>query len=480
MKKNQIILFSVLLGCLGLTAQEKSKTYKETFNVGNDAVLEINTTHVDIEFETWDKNEVEITAVIELDGASEEEAARYFEKSPIEIKGNSQEIEISTSNRNSLSFALAGESFNLVAPDIEPLFLDLEIPEMPEMPELAVIPDMPPLPPMPPMPFANFDYKEFQKDGEKYMKKWKKEFDKSFDEEYKKRFEEWGKEMEERSEIRKELFEERQELREEAREDRQKAMKELQQVREEQRRALQEQRKALRDQVREQRDVLISSGASEAPNIFYFSADGEKKKYKVKKTIKVKMPKSVKLKMNVRHGEVKLAELAKDINASLQYASLFGATIDGSGTNIRASYSPVVIQKWNIGELKTDYSENVNIKVVGELKLNSVSSNVVIDRITKKGNLTNNFGVLQINSISNNFSDMDIIVKNGELNCKMPSGAFLVEVNETGSELKYPARLVLEKTSNLNNVLHKGYHINKNGSKSIHINSKYSEVVLEN
>ncbi len=479
MNRNRIMLFSALLGCLNLQAQDKTKTYTETFNVGSDAILEINTSHADIEFETWNKNEVEITAIIELEGASDEEAEHYFMETPIEIKGNSKEIEISTSNRNSWSFALAGDEFDIVAPSVEPLFLDLEIPEIPELPELMVIPEMPPLPPMPPMPFTDFDYEEFQKDGEKYMKKWKQEFDKNFDEEYQKRFEAWGKEMEKRSQERKERIEERQRLRGEAREEREKAMEERQKARDEQRKALREQREVLREQVREERNVFISRNDGESPSVFYFSSDGEKEKYKVKKTIKVKMPKSVKLKMNVRHGEVKLAALAKDINASLQYASLLGTTVDGSATNIRASYSPVVVQKWNYGRLKTDYSERVSLKEVGELKLNAVSSNVIIDRINKSAYLTNNLGVLQINSISNNFSDMDIIVKNGELSCKIPAAAFLVEVNETGSQLKYPKRLVLEKSTNFNNVLLKGYHINRNGGRSIHIDSKYSEVILE-
>ena len=50
-----------LMVSIGLGAQTKSKTYKETFNVGDDAVLEINTSHADVEFETWDKNQVEIS-----------------------------------------------------------------------------------------------------------------------------------------------------------------------------------------------------------------------------------------------------------------------------------------------------------------------------------------------------------------------------------------------------------------------------------
>jgi len=56
MNMNQQILFKTLaltlLSTTGLFAQKESKTFKETFNVADDAVVEINTTHTDIEFET--------------------------------------------------------------------------------------------------------------------------------------------------------------------------------------------------------------------------------------------------------------------------------------------------------------------------------------------------------------------------------------------------------------------------------------------
>ncbi|MEP4947491.1 MAG: hypothetical protein ABJU26_08100, partial [Flavobacteriaceae bacterium] len=100
---NHHILFNVFLfamagiSCCG---QEKSKTYKETFNVGNDAVLNINTSHADIEFETWNKDQVEITAIVELEGATDEDAKSYFKGDVIKIIGNSKEIEVSTGSRS--------------------------------------------------------------------------------------------------------------------------------------------------------------------------------------------------------------------------------------------------------------------------------------------------------------------------------------------------------------------------------------------
>ena len=83
MNRNHQILFNLgllLFSIATLSGQEStSKTYKETFNVASDAVLDINTSHADIEFETWDKNQVEITAVVELEEATKEEAERFFE-----------------------------------------------------------------------------------------------------------------------------------------------------------------------------------------------------------------------------------------------------------------------------------------------------------------------------------------------------------------------------------------------------------------
>jgi hypothetical protein len=45
----------------GAFAQTKSKTFKETFNVGENTVVNINTSNTDIEFETWNKNQIENT-----------------------------------------------------------------------------------------------------------------------------------------------------------------------------------------------------------------------------------------------------------------------------------------------------------------------------------------------------------------------------------------------------------------------------------
>nr|WP_299384306.1 hypothetical protein [Allomuricauda sp.] len=480
MNRNQI-LFSVLLfvlaGYVGW-GQEKTKTYKETFNVGDETVLNIDTKHADIEFETWDRQEVEITAVVELDGATDEEAKEFFESDAIKIMGNSKEIQVRTSGSQFGVVAPGSFKFNdmeIVIPDaplIEPLFEELHIPEIPEV---FVLPE---LPPVPPVPFTDFDYDAYKKDGDKYLKEWKKSFDKSFSKDYQKKIEEWRERVEEmaeeREQEREKMLEEREAVREEARAAREEARAAMQEARAAQR----EEHQKFRERYAERRTFTIRSG--DDSNIFYFSSDdGEHREYKVKKRIKIKMPKSVKLKMNVRHGEVKLSANTKNIKASLSHASLLASTIDGVRTDIRASYTPVVVQKWNYGQLKTDFSEKVDLKEVGELRLNAVSSHVTINKLVDKVLATNNLGALRINSVADEFSNIDITVENGEVDFTIPSVPFTIYVNETTSDFAYPEILAIGSSKNYNTNVHKGYHIKNDGSKTININSKYSEVVLK-
>lgn len=472
MNRNHHILFNLVLLASSLLpiqiqGQETSKTQRETFTVGDDAVLNINTSHADIEFEIWDKNQVEVTAVVELGDASEEEAKNYFEKDVVKIIGNSKEIEVSTQKRDFELFSQGDFDFNFIVPKmsfIEPLFENLQIPKLPGA---TAIPE---LPPMPPVPHIQFDYKAYEKKGDKYLKEWKREFDENFGQEYRSRLKEWGEKVEEKARERTERLEKRKMERKALIEKRSKLRGKAPAKREEHR--------AERDKIRPRHGFGVHAD-DDGPSAFYFSSNGEKKWYKVKKRIMIKMPKSVKLKMNVRHGEVKLASNAMNIRASLSYASLLGSTIDGMGTDIRASYSPVVVQRWNHGQLRTDYSQRVSLKEVGELQLNSVSSNVVIDRLVTKALVINNLGKLRINSVSNNFTRIDISVENGEVDCKLPTVPFSIYMNGTTSDFKYPKALAIRSSRWNKTNVHKGYHIKDRSNRSINISSKYSEVVLK-
>jgi hypothetical protein len=190
------------------------------------------------------------------------------------------------------------------------------------------------------------------------------------------------------------------------------------------------------------------------------------------------MPKSVKLKMNVRHGEVKLAENTKDLRATLSYARLLASTIDGERTEIIASYSPVNVLRWNFGSLQTDFSDKVDLNEVNNLNLRANSSDVTIGRLLKNVRIEQNLGELRIKSVADNFDNMDIVLQNGEFFSDTPASSYSVKINGTASSFIPPSFLKLTKKGDEKNVVYTGYHLSNNTNRAILINSHYSEVVL--
>lgn len=450
----------LLLVAYGVNAQKQTKTYKEIFNVNKDAVLDINTSNADIEFETWSKDQIQVETVLEIDGMSAKEAEEYFERNELKVIGNSKKVEVSTGRgaffSNNFSFSSShptiihskgqlAKAINLIS-DMDSLYITTP-------PNLMHINT------------PSFDYKVYKKDGKKYLAKWQKKFEKEFDEKKVKELEEWAKKMEKKVA---------------AMEINTKAIKKEAEAMEKKSRELALKHKAL---AKKNHDIIIRNSQNNLSfpgndNIFYFSSDGEDKHIKVKKTIKIKMPKSATIKMNVRHGEVKLAENTRNIKANLNYSSLLASTIDGEDTYVTASYSPVSVKQWNLGQLVADYSDEITLAVVNDIKLTSVSSEIVIDKLMKSAFINNDFGSLIVNNVSNDFITFDASVKNGELQFKLPQTSYVVYVKGNKSKLATPTSLQLNKTQNGTTIVHKGYNGSRNSDKSINIDSTYSEVVL--
>ncbi|NJB37572.1 hypothetical protein [Croceivirga sp. JEA036] len=477
MNRNQLLFNGIGMFLLPMVfwAQGKSRTYTETFNVGEETVLEINTSHTDIAFEAWDKNQVEIIATVTVEEATDEEVKNFFKNEPFTILGNSKKIAVNSRDGSSTWQFMANDFSGDVYMDVEPIFLDLEIPDLPEVEAVIGTMPAPPVPPLPPMPNKTFDYEKFKAEGESYLKEWSKDFEKGFDKEYQKKMEEWSKKVEEQVK----QWEKKHGKRAKAMEKRAELMEERAQKRaelQERRQEIIEERILAREDVRE---AIRISRANDTPSVFYYNNAGKSTKYKVKRELKIKLPKSVRLKMNVKHGEVKLASLTKNLEASLRYASLLGQTIDGDHTTVSAAYSPIEVQKWNLGQLNTKHSDAVYLKEVGELQYTLVSSNAKIGKVNSKAYITNNLGKLSIAQLGQGFKDVDVTLVNGELNCKLPTSPLSLYVNGTASEVSCSKNLQLERTTNNSTVIYKGYQQQKNGGGALTINAKYSEVVLE-
>ncbi len=479
MKQSPVFKSLALFLCLisiGAYGQKQTKTYSEKFTVTADAVLDIDTSHTDIDFETWNKDQIAIEGTVELEGATPKEAEEYFRQQGIEIMGNSKKVSVTTGNGNSWVSQAFGNMENL----------HIEIPELPEFESFEMdfdIAELADVPPLPPTPNPNFDYEAFQKDGEDYLKEWQKNFQENFGEPYQKSMEAWQQKMEAKQEEmlakREKLLEKKMEAHADRMENRAEAMSKHAEKRAE------AHQKGL--------EIYQSRGNSDSaspyfiqknnwenrPNIFYFNSEDENRNFKIKKSIKIKMPKATKIQMNVRHGEVNMAGNTKNMNATLNHASLLAAVIDGDETKVRASYSPVSVQHWNYGDLQVAYSENVKLQEVLNLHLNATSSQVTIANLNKSAFIKNDFGPLAIQSISDDFETLDVSLENAALTSKLPTTAYKIYVNSTHSEFVAPYILELEKIKNHGSIVHKGYQGDKNSTKAITIHAKYSEVVLE-
>ncbi|MBO0592317.1 hypothetical protein I2486_12990 [Cellulophaga sp. E16_2] len=487
-------------------AQKQTKTYLENFNVKENAIININTSHTDIEFETWDKNQIEIEVVIEIEGASNNDMASYFKQNELNIAGNSSQITITSGTQNSWTALHTSGAFKSSWDANE--FELPEIGELPEIEHLALMLDSLEFPEIPRINVPEFDLEAFKKDGDVYMKKWQTAFDAGFSEKDRKAFSELEKKVEaehqkaekvrlEMMSTREKAYEERRAKLTAARAERFGELEERKEYLEERRAAYKEKRGAMLEELKEKSEYkkqqfagrrtdtilsdAISFGYYTMPNVYYQSsnAKGINSKIKVKKHIKIKMPKSVTLKMNIRHGEVKLAANTKNIQGTFAYSGLYANSIDGDQTQIDVSYSPVNIQNWNYGKLKVSYSDNVSINTVKNLTLSATSSEVTIAHLLKNIFAKNNFGSLKINEVSKDYSAIDVSVQNGALKCKIPKSPFTITVNEESSKVIAPASLNLVKTKNDKTTLSKGYYLSKNTDKTFAVNAKYSEVVLE-
>ncbi|WP_298472570.1 hypothetical protein [uncultured Maribacter sp.] len=453
-------------------AQNQSKKIQESFMVKDSAVLEINTSYADIEFKTWDKNEVLIQATVFLEGATDQEAKEFLNDDVISILGNSKKISITTDCEDNLFFNTSDFVFNELHVELP------EIPEIPEMPEIEQFveiveaPELPKMPPLPPMAKFNFDYKAYKKEGDVYLKKWQKEFEKSFNKDYQKKIVAWSERMEEKQE---EMAVKREKLLAKRNEKREIAQRKRQEAQEERVIVLEKRREAQRQA---RRSAIIGRNSNTGRNTFYYTNNGASKKFKIKKAIKITVPKSIKIKMNVRHGEVKLAENTRNLKATLSHSNLFGDTIDGNETMIIASYSPVSVQKWNYGNLKANYSEFVTIDEVLYLNLNSTSTDVIIDKVYKTVIVNNKFGPLQINYIDDGFEKIDVSMQNAEFICELPDKSCLLYVEGKASNVDCPESLGLVKEDK-GNIITCRNESKVDLNKKVTIKAKYSDIVLK-
>jgi hypothetical protein len=190
----------------------------------------------------------------------------------------------------------------------------------------------------------------------------------------------------------------------------------------------------------------------------------------VRKVIKIKIPKKAKLKTNIRHGELKLSSVIYNMTGELSHSFLVAEYIDGSDTSINVSYSPVVINTWNLGTLNLNFVDKAQIKNANRLVLNSKSSNINIERLTDTGIIDGSFGDLTISNLTESFQNLNLVLENSDALVNLPKNIDY-SLYFKGNRSKYNNKPTTQKTI-------QNYPDGQTSNRNIMVNAKFSNVII--
>ncbi|WNH10146.1 hypothetical protein [Thalassobellus suaedae] len=473
-KVKLFILSFLIVG--SVFAQQKLTKISQTIKVNKDVTIDLNTSHTNIIFDTWNKGTIEIEAYIEGEDLSNEEFESALKKWDVDIDASFDSVSISTKSdtHHVWHYNYAHENNDVVHAVLDELkFVMADLPEMPEMPELPEMPEMPKLPELPEgVNDVQFDYEAYQKDGEKYLEKYTQKFESTFGKDYAKKMEAWGEKFGEgwgekygaQMEVWGERFAAQMEKRAERIENevqRADKQRELVEKRRERVEVARKEHEKEREKLESKRRVLVEK-----------MVNRESGNFQVKKTIRIKMPKGAKLKVNVRHGELEFTSNIDDLKADLSYTKFSAYSINGSSTSINASYSPIHVNHWNLGELNLKYVEDVDLDHVNNLILTSNSSNITVGNLFGNAIIDGSIGDLKILKIDDAFTNLNIIIQNSDVVIALPKVDYNLQYKGTRSHFYHPKKVSKENVSSFsNNIL--------DSNKTIIVNAKYSNVELK-
>ncbi|PWK18653.1 hypothetical protein [Xanthomarina spongicola] len=477
----RIIIGIFFLMVMSVSAQQKLDKISQSIKVTDQVTLDLNTNHTNIEIDTWNKDIIEIEAYVESSSLSKEELKEYLEAWKIQVEGSNDFVSI-TSGTDNLPWTLNNTLFDeqsIVAlqdlefelanmPIVENLLESLNLADMPKMPKMPKLPELPEG-----MINSDFDYEKFQEEGDAYMEKWSKEYSEKYGDEYAKRMEDWAKQLESSQEMKD--FEKKMEAWGEkfGEEFGEKFGKDMEAWGEQFGKSMELWGEEFGKQMEEQAK-LFEENQDEYEELHesLFNSPSDLRNLKVKKTIKIKMPKGAKLKVNVRYGELKMVSVINNLKAELSHTSLLANSIDGSQTSINASYSPVTISNWIMGELKLNYVEKAHISTVNRLVLSANSSNINIGTLQGNAIIDGSFGDLIISNISDTFNNLNIVLENSKARVTLPKADYNLQYKGKYSKLKHPKK----SSDEVNSSFSTG---NLTSNKTIVVNAKYSQVELK-
>ena len=507
----QLIIFGLCLISTIAIGQKKQTKISQQISANKDVIIDLDTRYVEIEVDTWNKNSVFVEAFMESDELSSEELSDLIKDWDVSVEGNGDRISITSTGNvfkgirvdgysdllKDLEYSLADlpdVSEFVIIEDFAENFPKIELSELGELAELAEMPELPEFPELPELPEGlnsiEFEYERYKKDGDKYIEEWSKEYEENYGKAIQEKMKEWGKKFGD-SEFQKQLnewskkyskdfeeiygkkwekwgekfgkvFSEKwEEKNAKIMEQRARIIEKRAKMEEERAKRMEERTEALAKRMEERekrRNALIVKG--------YRSNSADANQNKARKVIKIKMPKKAKLKLNVKHGELKFSNVIYNPTGTISHSRLAANYIDGSHTSINVAYSPVYISNWNRGELNMKYVEDAQIKNVKRLIVNSNSSSLNIDNLNGNAIIDGSFGELKIAKFNESFNNLNLVLKNSEAILVLPKDVDY-DLFFKGNRSKLNNKSVTQKSMS---------NGDSNAEKNIIINATYSKV----
>lgn len=462
-KLNITIVLSILYST-GLVAQNTLDKLKEKFTVQNDVTVTLNTSYTNVIFETWNRNTVEVEAYLQGENLTEGDSQRFIDNWRINASGNSNEITVSSTAINSREERASSSSLSMRKELQELKMLAPMITELlgPMMENIANNP----------MPSAlketkanfQFDYGKYKEDEEKYLKQWENQIHEKFGdnskylmEDLSNKFKENAKKIETQIQAGGTQFGGNTKPWGED---------------------FGKQMEAWASQFSRGFDTQ-QNNASVTVYRYTTSLVSTNKTGNAQRIVVIRMPKRAKLKLNIRHGDVKLADISHNVLASLSHSKLSANIIEGEQTFIKAAYSPVFVSQWNSGRLVINYVKNCRIQNAKNIQVNADSSNIFIQELDENGAISGSFGVITIANLGESFSTLNLSMENSDFKLKLPKAAFNFSYSGAQSRISLPKTLETNMSRNFGNLFINGFQKTRSTDKAITINAKYSDIILQ-
>ena len=426
---NCSLLVLLLLAPFLIFSQQK-RVSTESFDVEKSPIIILDLSHSTVIIETWNKNTVEVKTTLTSKEEDKQALNEAFDASEIIVFGNSKRVEItSRKNRNAKSNGVG--FFQTPVP-----------PNPPKSPN-------PPLPPKPPKPLLeiDFDYEAFKEQGREYLKKFKEQLDST--------------------NLRETMLVWRDELKN-FRDD----LKDL--------RDDQKDNRSFQDSLRQYAHVIrknIKPWVEEFREGYQEAKNSWMMKQSVKRVIEIKVPKSAKFEMNLRHSKMEVSSL-HNVDANLSYSGLQLDTATGQNSKIVMSYSTLSIHSAESLNLDINYSKEVDLKKVDQLNVTSKMSELKIGSIQDQAIIKGTYGNLHIDRVDDDFSLIDIYLEKSSADLKLPSDKnFRFYAKSSNSKIQLNSEFDFKMTKSFEDFIYTNTTPKKT-SQIFNITANYSNLKL--